>query len=224
MAATKRRRSTKRRTVRASNPKRRTRKSTTVARRRSTRRNSFFSRTRRRSNPVARRRGVRRRGRRRNPIGGGVIGEGFKLAIAGMAIGAGQKYVRQLIGGFLPAGPIANGVVTLGTGYGLGWLAGLVPINFVKGLKRPLELSGWALFGAQVITSYLLPALSSVTGGAGMSGWNAGYRRGPRGIGVVTDVPPYIVSPQQAAVAPPPPSANGMQGFASVPGAQRRWS
>jgi len=152
-----------------------------------------------------------------------VIGEGFKLAIAGMAIGAGQKYVRQLIGGFLPAGPIANGAVTLGTGYGLGWLAGLVPINFVKGLKRPLELSGWALFGAQVITSYLLPALSSVTGGAGMSGWNAGYRRGPRGIGVVTDIPPYITAPAAAAM-PPANAGNGMQGFATVPGAQSRWN
>lgn len=153
-----------------------------------------------------------------------MIGEGFKLAIAGMAIGAGQKYVRQLIGGFLPAGPIANGAVTLGTGYGLGWLAGLVPVSFVRDLKKPLQLSGWALFGAQVITSYLLPALSSVTGGGGMSGWSGGYRRGPRGIGVVTDVPPYVVAPAAAAVAAPPPnSGNGMQGFATVPGSGRRW-
>lgn len=217
MAATKRRRhSTKRRSVAKRNPVRRHRKSTTVARRGRRRNFSLFGKTRRRSNPI-RRRHVRHR-RRRNPIGGGVIGEGFKLAIAGALIGGGQKYVRQLIGGFLPAGPIANAGVTLATGYGLGWLAGMLPVSAIKAFKRPLELAAWTLFGGQLVSSYLLPAIANVTGGAGLSGWNG--RRGMRGIGVTTNVPPYLVP---TPIAPATAAQKGMQGMAVTPGMMGRY-
>lgn len=105
----------------------------------------------------------RRGGRRRNPISTGTVAEGFKLAGSGVLIGFAQPWVRGLVGRFLPTGPIASAGVTLGTAYGLSWLSKMT--GYTRTLERPLQLAGWTIVGAQVISTYVLPWVNSVFSG-----------------------------------------------------------
>lgn len=209
MATRKRRHSTSRRRTAAKNPAKRR----TATKRR---RVSAVHRSRA-ANPV-KRVGRRRSVRRRNPpvvSASGTVAEGLKLGVSGIVIGFSQKFVRPLVGNFLPSGPIANAGVTLGTAYGLGWLAGFT--KFTSPYKRYLELAGWTIAATQLVTAYVLPALGNFTSGAaaGMSGPRRQYRPGMRGIAAVTGIPPTIVPPP---LPPPQAAANGMNGFATVPG------
>ena len=107
---------------------------------------------------------------RRNPISTGTVAEGFKLAGGGVLIGFAQPWVRGLVGKFLPTGPIASAAVTLGTAYGLGALANMTP--YTRTMKRPIELAGWTIVGAQVISSYVLPWVNSIFSGLNLSAGN----------------------------------------------------
>lgn len=215
MAARKRRHSsTTKRRRRAANPKRR--RSTAIVRAR--RSNALFTRRRRRANPL-RRRG-RRIGarRRRNPVSSGVIAEGLVLGASGIVIGLTQPFVRGLVDKFVGASPLASAGVTLGTAYGLSWLAGM--IKAASSYKKPLELAGWTLAFTQLATSYVLPMLRPGSGApAGMSG--PYRRRGMSGIAAVHGIPPIITPPP----LPPAPataqngnSSSGMSGMAAIPG------
>lgn len=161
------------------------------------------------SRPGWKRNPTRRHRRRRNPVSTGTIAEGFKLAVAGMVIGFVQPTVRNLIGRFLPTGPIASAGVTLGTAYGLGYLAKFT--SFTRNWQRPIELAGWTIAATQLVTTYVLPALSGITAGAGVRTGMSGQRM--RGIAAVTGVPPQILPP-----SPVPTSQQGMHGLATVPG------
>ena len=156
MAATKRRRRTNTSNRRKPAAKRRNLSLSSIVK-------SPRRRSRKRANPIARK---RTRGRRRNPISSGVIAEGFRLGASGLIIGFAQPTVRNLVGRFLPTGPIASVGITLATGYGLGALAGFT--RFTASWKRPLELAGWTIAGAQLISTYVLPALSGFTSGLGI--------------------------------------------------------
>lgn len=190
---------------RAVNPKRR-RTTTTTAKRTVSRR--------RRSNPIMSR-SRKRYGRRRrsNPVSSGVIGQGLELGASGIVIGLTQPMIRPLISRFVGNSPIAAAGVTLATGYGLSFVAGM--IGPARKYQRSLELAGWTLAFTQLATTYVLPLL----GGRGTANPPAaaglnGYRRGLNGIAAVTSVPPGVVAPP----APPVKANNGMNGIAAVPG------
>ena len=201
MAARKRRATTRRRKARVSNHKRR-RSSVTVRARRST---ASFTRRKRR-NPIFvkhRRRGV---SRRRNPVSG-ALREALPLVGSGIAIGFTLPIINRFVGGFLPFGQFNAPLVTIGTGYGLGWLAS--KFSFTSKYRGSLEIAGLVLGITQIVT----PLLGRVMAPAAPQGMNGVRgRRGLNGIAAVPTVPPQI----QAAR----PQAQGMKGIASyaVPG------
>ena len=127
--------------------------------------------SRRKANP--KRKGTSRRS---NPITTGTVKEGFMLAGGGVLIGFAQPWVRGIVGKFLPTGPIASAAVTLATAYGLGALSKMTP--YTRTMQRPIELAGWTIVGAQVISSYVLPWVNSV-----FSGLNLGTGAGAGGNG-----------------------------------------
>lgn len=203
--AAKKRSSTRRR--RAANPKRRRRTTTTTTTAKRT-----TARRRRAANPVAKSRKRYSRRRRSNPVSSGVIGQGLELGASGIAIGLAQPFIRPLIARFVGNSPIASAGVTLATGYGLSFLAGMV--GPARKYQRSLELAGWTLAFTQLVTSYVLPLI----GGRGSANPPAaaglnGYRRGMNGIAAVSAVPPGMVPAPVAA-----PAGNGMNGIAAVPG------
>lgn len=163
-------------------------------------------------NPTKKRRTSRRH--HRNPLTSGVVSEGLKLGASGVVIGIGQRFVRPLVGGFVGNSPIAQAGVTLGTAYGLGWLANLT--SFTRPYRRYLELAGWTISLTQLITSYAGGFINSIGGAApqGMQGggWARPYRRGLNGIAAIPNVPPALVPP------PPKQARQGMQGVSAIPG------
>lgn len=199
MAAKKR--STRRR--KAANPKRRRRTTITTTAKRTT--------SRRRSNPVAKSRKRYSRRRRSNPVSGGVIGQGLELGASGIVIGLEQPFVRPLLARFIGSSPVASAGVTLATGYGLSFLAGM--IGPVRKYQRSLELAGWTIAFTQLATSYVMPLLGGRgSGNPPQADGMSGYRRGMRGIAAVPGVPPAVVA------APVPQARQGMNGIAAVPG------
>lgn len=198
MAARKRRASTtRRRKARASNPKRR-RSSVTVRARRSA---ASFTRRKRRNPMFAKR---RRRGvtRRRNPVSG-ALREALPLVGSGIAIGFALPIVNRFVGGFLPFGQFNAPVVTIGTGYGLGWLAS--KIGFLSRYRGSLETAGLVLGITQIVTPLLGRFMAPAQAPQGMNGVRG--RRGLNGIAAVPSLPPQI--------QPARPQAQGMRGIAS---------
>ncbi len=204
--ATRKRRATRRRrsVARAHNPINPTRRRRT----RRTRRAGVFARRRNPINPTRRRRSGRRR--HRNPLTGRVVFEGFKLAAAGAVIGIAQPFVRNLVGPYLGTSPIASAGVTLLTGYGLSFIAKFIP--FTRKYEDTILLAAATIAGAQVLSAYVQPYLK-LGGSNPLMSAPRGYRRGMRGIGIATGVPPQLVP------APPPPPTNGMQGMGVRTGA-----
>lgn len=195
MATRKRRRSTTRRRKSAVNPPRRRRRATV----RSRRNVSLFK-------PRRLRRRVRTR--RRNPMGGGIVGEAINFAVAGFAIGAMQPVIARFVPNF---GAFTVPVTSVATGFGLGWLAGFT--RFTSPFKRPLQIMGFAL----AITTLAGPLVRQIMGGVGRSNGMSGRRNGMlRGIAAIHGIPPMIVPPP----LPPPgaANANGMNGIAARPG------
>lgn len=145
------------------------RRASTTAKRRNL---TFFSTGKKAEGAVASRKAnpKRRTSKRRNPISTGTVAEGFKLAVGGVFIGFAQPFVRGLVGKFLPTGPIASAGVTLATAYGLGALSKMTP--YTRTMKRPIELAGWTIVGAQVISSYVLPWVNSIFSGLNLSAGN----------------------------------------------------
>lgn len=200
--AARKRSTTRRRKARVSNPKRR-RTSATVRTRRSTA--SFTRRKRRNPMAVKRRRSV---SRRRNPVSG-ALREALPLVGSGIAIGFTLPIVNRFVGGFLPFGQFNGPVVTIGTGYGLGWLAS--KIGFLSRYRGSLETAGLVLGITQIVTPllgrFMAPAQPAPQGMNGVRG-----RRGLNGIAAVSSIPPQIQPPRQ--------QSQGMRGIASyaVPG------
>jgi hypothetical protein len=213
MAAT-RKRSTKRRSS-TRNPRSKTRaikKSTTRAGKAITRT------TKRRSNPVyarSHRHRHHRSGRRRNPVGTGVVSEAFNYSIAGFAVAAASPIVNGFIGRFLPLGQFQQPVIFAATGFGLGWLAGIGP-TFTKRLQRPLAVMGVALGITAILTPWVRKLFAGVglNAGAGMSGYRDRYGRQMRGIAAVGGVPPNIM-PLPAPAPTPAMTAPGMKGISA---------
>lgn len=201
MATRKRRSSTRRKTA---NPKRRRTTTTTAAKRTTSRRHR---------NPIvahnSRKRYTRRR---RNPVSGGVISEGLVLGGSGIVIGLAQPIIRPFIQRFIGNSPIASAGVTLATGYGLSFLAGMV--GPAKKYQRSLELAGWTLAFTQLASQYVLPLLGGGRANPPATAGLNGYRRGMNGIAAVPAVPPGLVPAPVAAA----PAGNGMNGIAAVPG------
>lgn len=175
---------------------------------------------------------------RRNPISTGTVAEGFKLAGGGVLIGFAQPFVRGLVGKFLPTGPIASAAVTLGTAYGLGALANMTP--YTRTMKRPIELAGWTIVGAQVISSYVLPWVNSLFSGLNLgagnnataSGLGRTRRRTMRDLVTLPagNYDPYYGSTPRIANVPAPTPApsndkaatlKGLLTMPSMPGASR---
>lgn len=148
-------------------------------------------RTRRRNPVIARSR--RGRGRRRNPVGGGVVTEAFNYSIAGLAVAAGTPVVNRFIGGFVGGlGQFAQPVVFAVTGFGLAWVAGFTQIT--RRFQRPLAVMGVSIGITTIITPWVRKLLSGVglQAGAGMSGYRGRHQM--RGIAAVTGTPPNILS------------------------------
>ncbi len=201
---TRRRKRRTRRRAAAANPPRRRRRATV----RSRRSVSLFKPRRRRARRANMSHRRRRIGtRRRNPMGGGIVGEAINFAVAGFAIGAAQPIIARFVPNF---GTFTVPVTSVATGFGLAWLAGFA--NFTRPFKRPLQIMGFAL----AITTLAGPLVRQIMGGvqSGMSGQRR--RNGMRGIAAVTGIPPQIVPP------PIPPAnsgnANGISGIAMRPG------
>lgn len=161
-----------------------------------------------------------RRGRRRsNPVNTATIAEGFKLGVSGMVIGFAQPMVRGLVSRFLPTGPLGSAALTLGTAYGLGALANFTP--YTRSWKRPIELAGWTIVAAQLVSSYVLPYVNQVSGlnlggSAGASGLGRTRRRGMRDLVTLPQgsYDPYFGSMPTLNTAPPVQTvvpANGSQ-------------
>lgn len=190
------------------------RKKSSTRRRTSTRRaaNSVNSTRRRQSKSTRRRSTVkpvfarrRRSPRRHNPTAG-LAGKAFTLAGAGALIGITQPFVRNFVGPYVGAGPLVAAGVTFGTAWGLSLVAGMIP--FTRRWKDDILLAGGTIAAAQLISTYVLPALR-IGGGGGSNGMGRyGNRYGIRGIAAVHGVPPHILPP-------PPPQANGMKGIAA---------
>lgn len=198
MAARKRRASTtRRRKARASNPKRR-RSSVTVRARRSA---ASFTRRKRR-NPMFAKRRRRSVSRRRNPVSG-ALREALPLVGSGIAIGFALPIVNRFVGGFLPFGQFNAPVVTIGTGYGLGWLVS--KIGFLSRYRGSLETAGLVLGITQIVTPLLGRFMAPAQAPQGMNGVRG--RRGLNGIAAVPSLPPQIQAPR--------PQAQGMRGIAS---------
>lgn len=177
----------------------------TRRRRRSTRRRTVYARHRNPINPVRRRR--RRHTHRRNPVSGGLIMTGFRLALAGAAIGMAQPFIRNFAAPWLGGGPIASAGITFGTSYLLSFATKFIP--FTRRYENDILLAGATIAAAQIVSAYVLPALR-IGGGANPMMGAPRYRRGMRGIGITTGIPPTIVPPP----LPPPGANNGMQGLA----------
>lgn len=200
MATRKRRRSTRRRAharnpINPINPTRRRRSSTRR------RRHSVFAR---RSNPINPTRRRRHSRRRRNPLTGGLLVKGGRLALAGLAIGFIQPTVRGFVAPYVGTSPLASAGITVGTGWLVAKIASFIP--FTKKYEEDILLAGVTL-GLGQLAAFYAPRFG-IGGGASLSGprWP---RRGMRGIGIATGIPPNVVPP-----LPPAPAANnGMQGI-----------
>lgn len=156
------------------------RRASTTAKRRNL---TFFSTGKKEATATSRKANpTRRRGsKRRNPISTGTVAEGFKLAGGGVLIGFAQPFVRGIVGKFLPTGPIASAGVTLATAYGLGALSKLTP--YTRTMQRPIELAGWTIVGAQVISSYVLPWVNSLFSGLNLGAGSGAASNGASGLG-----------------------------------------
>jgi hypothetical protein len=168
----------------------------------------------RRANPIRHRR--RRHSRRRNPVSGGIITAGFRLAAAGAVIGIAQPFVRSFAASYVGSSPLASAGITFGTAYGLSWLAKFT--SFTRKYEHDILLAGATIAAAQLISAYVTPRLGF--GGGTMQGPLARRgmygRNGMRGIAAVSGTPPLIAPPP----LPPAAAANaaGMSGIAARPG------
>lgn len=206
MATRRRKRSTRRRAHPIINPVNSTRR----RRRRATRRRTVYTRHRSPVNPVRHRR--RRYGRRHNPVSGSIIWLGAQYALAGLAIGAVQPTVRSFVAPYVGASPIASAGITFGTAWLLSMGARFVP--FLKKYENTILVAGATIASAQVISAYAGQFIPRLGGGATMGAPR--WRRGMRGIGIATGIPPHVVPP------PLPPAngaGNGMQGIGMRNGA-----
>ena len=148
----------------------------------------------------------------RIPVGNDVVVEGAKFGGSGIVIGYTQRFVRGLIGSALPAHPLVNAGITLGSAYGLGFVAGM--FGPTRPLKRYVEITGWTLFWTQIATTYVLPKL---TGGAVAPAQQMAGRRQMSGIGLMTKVPPNVRSLPSAKATAAAPSKGQMGGVGVRP-------
>ncbi|OQB32222.1 MAG: hypothetical protein BWY07_01981 [Candidatus Hydrogenedentes bacterium ADurb.Bin170] len=144
--------------------------------------------------------------RKRNPFNTGIVAEGAKLAVSGAVIGFAQPWVRSIVGRFLPSGKIADAGVTLATSYGLAALAKFTP--YTRNWERSIQLAGWSIVAAQVVSSFVVPWASQVANSLNLSGASGLGRMRRRGMGDLVSLPagkydPYFGStPMIAAPAP----------------------
>lgn len=157
--------------------------------------------TKRRSNPAVHA-SKKRYTRRRNPIGGG-LREAIPLVGSGIAIGFVLPVVNRFVGALLPFGQFNAPITTIGTGYGLGWIAS--KFAFTRRFQNSLEVAGLVLGITQIVTPLVARFGNASAPAQGMSGTN----RGMRGIAAVPSVPPQLNAMPAAA------KAAGMKGIAS---------
>lgn len=170
-----------------------------------------------------------KRPRKRNPFNASIVTEGAKLAVSGAVIGFAQPWVRSLVGRFLPTGKIADAGVTLATSYGLGALARMTP--YTRNWERSIQLAGWSIVAAQVVSSFVVPYASQLANSLNLSGGASGLgRMRRRGMGDIVSLPagkydPYFGSTPMIAAAAPVAAAQGvsekvatLKGLLSMPG------
>lgn len=228
-------------------------RATTSPRRRMSRRRSnpfaiSYTRGRRRRNYArSRRRANYGRRRRRNPtVSGGQI---MEFAVSGLVLAMVQPLASNFLGGIAGnlLGNFTSPAITAATGWGLGFIAD--KMNFSRRFSQPLVILGLSTAVIQLVQPYFsnllgggasAPAPAQTMSGpwphtySGWTKWNPGLgrqraNRRLRGLGVVTAIPPMIMTPAGPVAATngstngasngqPPGAPAGMSGFTVRPG------